>query len=741
MEGNARKALLLSLALGLFVLTSFSISGVQTSQTLADSIELNRYKNYALLDFVLTGNTIPRGQGKTNNNLTVYKIENTSQEGEVKGQASIEDNGGVKTYRILLRVEMAQDPEQGKKFVAWLQSTSTNETIAIGESSSKTININNFQANRDLSTYVVIVTQEDTTQTQLSSPTTAPIINANQEAVRPTTQPTQAQQQPTTGQGTPQPTQSGQQPTTGQGTPQPTESAQQPPDLNTAIQSVINEVQEPNIRFYLEQLTDDDSTPEKDSTQSRYSESDGNNTEAQYIKSFFESNGIEVELQPFTHGGITSNNIVAKIYGTDRSTWYYATAHMDSTSGRQSEIQPGHQWRPSDPAPGADDNGSGTSAVMEIARAIKAAGVPLQASLKFILFSGEEQGLLGSDYYARNHPQNETVIGVVNLDMVGNVGSSPNCVNMNYYPNRGGNVITDVIVDVNQQFNVGLTTQSRASTNSRSDHASFWQHMSLFNAIFGHECDLDTSIYHTQNDTVENLSTDQVTLTAKAVAGSLVKMSHEGQGKQTVFPNNVLGINEVQAAEHGRILTKVSIQDFSELDELYEIADVPIQEFFEDGIEEQAFLGLFSEEGLSKLDSAGKSYETYDDNADLSTYLMFYHPHPEPQGQKLEYLGTVHQIIPHYYLVKRSSTEPFQHIGASAEFFDLPILVDIEPPAYDSMTITLAPTQPYMANQTTPSESGSTARAFTITIAIFALIGLGIGGIILWKKRIESTEE
>lgn len=741
MEGNVRKALLLSLALSFFVLTSFSISGVQTSQSLANSIDLHRYKNFALLNFVLTGNTIPRGQGQTKGNVIAFKVESKTAEGELKGQTSIETKDGVKTFRIQVRAEMTQNPDAGKKYVVWLQSSDGLDSIAIGESTTNIVNIINFQANRDLTTYKVIVTQEDATQSQLTSPTGPPKIESQQQQIiQNTPNPTQQGQQPTTGAGTPLPTQSGQQPATGTNTPQPS-SGQQPPDLNTAIQSVINEVQESNIQFYLEQLTDNDVSPQKDSTQSRFSQTSGNDTEAQYIKTVFESNGIEVELQPFTQDGVTSNNIVAKIYGTDRSTWYYATAHMDSTSEQHSKIAPGHQWSLSDPAPGADDNGSGTSAVMEIARAIKTAGVPLNASLKFILFSGEEQGLLGSKYYVKNRPQNETIIAVVNMDMIGGNPTFPaNCVNMAYKGGRGGNIITDVIVDINQQFNVGLNTQSVASSNARSDHASFWQHMGLYNAIFSNECELDNDVYHTQADTIENLHVDQIARTAQAVAGALVKMSHERQGKQTLLGQNVLGLQDVHASEHGRILVNVSVEDFSEIDELYALAEPPIDDFYEEDVEDQAFIGLFTEEGITELESLGKKFEILDEDTDLNSYMLFYHPYVEPQGEKLEYLGTVHEIMPHYYLVKLDNPDSFDHAGPVAEFFDMPILVDQAPPAYDSLTITLAPTQPYMAGETR-SESGSVARAFTLTIAIFALIGIGIGGIIFWKKRQDTNIE
>jgi hypothetical protein len=69
---------------------------------------------------------------------------------------------------------------------------------------------------------------------------------------------------------------------------------------------------------------------------------------------------------------------------------------------------------------GADDNASGTSMVLELARRLAARPDPLPRRLVFIAFSGEEKGLLGSQYYVNNPliPLEETVM-MINCDMVG----------------------------------------------------------------------------------------------------------------------------------------------------------------------------------------------------------------------------------------------------------------------------------------------------------------------------------
>ncbi|MEP9358033.1 M20/M25/M40 family metallo-hydrolase [Sphingomonas sp. KR3-1] len=81
-------------------------------------------------------------------------------------------------------------------------------------------------------------------------------------------------------------------------------------------------------------------------------------------------------------------NILADIPGTDAKAGYVmAGAHMDS-------------WAMGD---GAADNGAGVSMVMEAARIIKASGIKTKRTIRFALWAGEEQGLLGSMAYVENH--------------------------------------------------------------------------------------------------------------------------------------------------------------------------------------------------------------------------------------------------------------------------------------------------------------------------------------------------
>ena len=104
----------------------------------------------------------------------------------------------------------------------------------------------------------------------------------------------------------------------------------------------------------------------------------------------FASLGYAVVRQNITVGGAPSRNIVAtrKGNGAGSRGTVIVTAHLDSINLKDG---------PSGLAPGADDNGSGSAGVLEMARVF--AQHPATHDLRFILFGGEEQGLFGSRHY------------------------------------------------------------------------------------------------------------------------------------------------------------------------------------------------------------------------------------------------------------------------------------------------------------------------------------------------------
>src|SRR5690606_16191297 len=116
------------------------------------------------------------------------------------------------------------------------------------------------------------------------------------------------------------------------------------------------------------------------------------------------------KTEPFT-----SNNILGYLEGTDlKEELLVITAHYDHEGNQDGVIYFG-----------ADDNGSGTTGVLEIARAFakaKSEGHGPRRSILFMTVTAEEKGLLGSNYYSRHpiFPLENTVVNL-NMDMIGRI--------------------------------------------------------------------------------------------------------------------------------------------------------------------------------------------------------------------------------------------------------------------------------------------------------------------------------
>jgi leucyl aminopeptidase len=167
---------------------------------------------------------------------------------------------------------------------------------------------------------------------------------------------------------------------------------------------------------------------------------------------------------------------------------YIVDGHIDNTSDRE----PTH-------CPGSDDNASGTTAAIEAARVF--ADMDFDNTVWFIGFSGEEQGLLGSEDFARRCRQRgDSVAGVLNFDMISYgrqsrdrfevIGkpSNPNCA-----------WLMDFYIAQADTFSTLQTVRIMDPSAEYSDHASFWQQGYV--AFCGIEDDF-TPEYHTLGDTI-----------------------------------------------------------------------------------------------------------------------------------------------------------------------------------------------------------------------------------------------
>ena len=117
---------------------------------------------------------------------------------------------------------------------------------------------------------------------------------------------------------------------------------------------------------------------------------------------------------------------------------------------------------------GADDNASGTAALIELSRLLSSK-IKLNRSIIFIAFNAEEQGLLGSKYFVENPTVDiSKIISMVNLDMIGRMRDNKLSIGGVGTSKR----FNDLIDSINKNYNLDITKNS--SGLGPSDHSSFY---------------------------------------------------------------------------------------------------------------------------------------------------------------------------------------------------------------------------------------------------------------------------
>lgn len=123
---------------------------------------------------------------------------------------------------------------------------------------------------------------------------------------------------------------------------------------------------------------------------------------------------LDTYLQPKTSRtprAVLESSVIATLRGSEPGRNYVMSSHYDDCHG--------HCTDGAGVAPGADDNGSGVSAVLEAARVM--AATQFKGTIVFACFDGEELGLWGSDHYAKElAARHAPVLAVLNNDIIGN---------------------------------------------------------------------------------------------------------------------------------------------------------------------------------------------------------------------------------------------------------------------------------------------------------------------------------
>ncbi len=255
------------------------------------------------------------------------------------------------------------------------------------------------------------------------------------------------------------------------------------------VDSLIQQSDHQSILLLTRQLAGDTTVQLGDETLtivSRHYNNPFNKRAAEFIIQKFEEYGYEPEVQKFNNG--RGENIIA----TKPGTLYPGKEFI--ICGHYDNMPSGNV------APGADDNASGTVAVLEAARLLS--GFDFDYTLRFAAWDEEEIGLEGSHYYAeRAANQQQQIIGVLNLDMI--AWDSNNDFRYSISTNPNSRPFAYDFITTTGLYQPQLNHTFINTTGS--DHASFWQYN--YPAILAIE-DFDdfNTYYHTPEDDIDILN-------------------------------------------------------------------------------------------------------------------------------------------------------------------------------------------------------------------------------------------
>ncbi|MBQ0788689.1 MAG: M20/M25/M40 family metallo-hydrolase [Oceanihabitans sp.] len=271
---------------------------------------------------------------------------------------------------------------------------------------------------------------------------------------------------------------------------------------NSYYQSVVDNVSASNI---LADLTSFESFGVKDVGSTNLTDAEN------WISSRYTSLGYtDIVLQPFTYSSGTSNNIIITKTGTVYpNTFIIIDAHYDTING-----------------PGTNDNGSGTVLLLEIARLLK--DINTEYSIKFIHFSGEEDGLVGSNYYVANtvNIENLDIHLVFNIDQVGGVNGATNntitCEEDRSNPpanNSASSAMTTILAN-SIEFYSSLDTQ--ISYAYASDYIPFENNGEIITGLYETN---ESSHPHSSTDILANMDPVFLTEVTKGALGALLEFA------------------------------------------------------------------------------------------------------------------------------------------------------------------------------------------------------------------------
>lgn len=224
------------------------------------------------------------------------------------------------------------------------------------------------------------------------------------------------------------------------------------------------------------------------------------------------------KLKQEVHQKLTMRNVLGMIPGKNTKEYVIVGAHFDHLG--IDPVLDGDQIYN-----GADDNASGVSAVLQIARAFLASGQQPERNVIFAFWDGEEKGLLGSKYFVQTCPFLSQIKGYLNFDMIGRNNKPQQPKQVVYFYTAAHPVFGDWLKEDIRKYGLQLEPDYRAWENpiGGSDNGSFakvgipiiWYHTD------GHPD------YHQPSDHADRLNWDKVVEITKASFLNMWKMANE----------------------------------------------------------------------------------------------------------------------------------------------------------------------------------------------------------------------
>ncbi|MCX6150854.1 MAG: M20/M25/M40 family metallo-hydrolase [Ignavibacteriales bacterium] len=266
---------------------------------------------------------------------------------------------------------------------------------------------------------------------------------------------------------------------------------------DSLINKIVEQVNPDTVRFFIKSLQD---------FKTRFLFAQTKDSVSLWIKSQFQKMGYtDVKIDSFNYQGTWQKNVVATLHSLSTSNEEIVVGgHHDSySSGNPILI-----------APGADDNASGTTAVLEIARVLSRMGYKPETTIKFVTFAAEEYGLFGGfDYAQKAYSAGKKIKLMINHDMISNFSGSLQSgnININYY--TGAEDYREIAKQSTQKFSV-LNAKTGSLNSSGSDSYAFWSYG--FPAVYFEEYSF-SPYYHSPRDIIDNCN---ISYCAEVIKGS-----------------------------------------------------------------------------------------------------------------------------------------------------------------------------------------------------------------------------